>query len=162
MAGVKCAGVSPGRGFPANCYFEDPAKPQAAKVPRLPKPLGGLPSPIAGIALVVNSYPRYTDGAVAEDRALLGSNPSAARAKGQGRRCIYIASPYPLLLSLVQCGKSQGFGDSVPRSTKGNKRPAGSPGSKSRCTSHVNAPHGEHEELREESTRSLLSHPKRA
>jgi len=50
-----------------------------------------------------------------DDRALLGNNLSAAPAQEQGRRCTYTTSPFPLNLPLAQSAKSQGPGDSVPR-----------------------------------------------
>jgi hypothetical protein len=79
-------------------------------------------SPAAGImlfgGLALHRLPRYPEGAVAEDRALLGSNPSAVTTQGQGRRGHSTTSPCPLILSLAQSAKSQGPGDSVPRTTE--------------------------------------------
>jgi hypothetical protein len=69
---------------------------------------------LAGLILARFSPGGYSEPAGAEDRALLGSNPSAATAQGQGRRGLCTASPSSPTLLLVQCGKSQGSGDSVP------------------------------------------------
>jgi hypothetical protein len=81
----------------------------------------------AGIVLATRSPVRYTGSAGAEDRALVGSNPSAVLAQGQeGRRCSYTASPDPLILFLAQSEKSQGSGDSVPSGTQVNRQPMGS------------------------------------
>jgi hypothetical protein len=101
-------------------------QPPAPQVPRLPNRLRGLPRSAAGIVLAVHSQRQYTASAVAEDRAPLGSNPSAATTQGQGRRCVDTTSPCPPILLLAQSGKSQGPGDSVPRRTQMNRRADGS------------------------------------
>jgi len=89
------------------------AHPPAPQAPRLPNGLRGLPCSAAGIVLVPDSRRGYTPSVAAEDRALRGSNPSAAAAQGQGRRCAYTTWPCPLYsLSLAQSAESQGFGDS--------------------------------------------------
>jgi hypothetical protein len=50
--------------------------------------------------------------AAPEDRALLGSNPSAAAAQGQEATLSLRHVAFPSLLPLAQCDKSQGPGDS--------------------------------------------------
>ena len=58
--------------------------------------------------------PSIDCSAVAEDRALLGSNPSAAAAQGQGRRCVYTTSPYPLSCLWPKAINPRGLGTESP------------------------------------------------
>jgi hypothetical protein len=54
----------------------------------------------------------------AEDRALLGSNPSAVPAQGQGATLYLYYVAFSSILSLAQRAKSQGPGDRVPGTTE--------------------------------------------
>ncbi len=101
-----------------------PEQPPAPQRPRPPKRLRGLP--YAGIALAASSPLRYTPGAGAEDRALLGSNPSAASVQGQGQRGISTASPSPLSCLWRKAENPRGPGTASPERQKVNRRPAGS------------------------------------
>ena len=102
-------------GFPALGQKHDEQSRSAFQENRHHLPSVLPPGVCCAASLAVGRGRRYIPYAAAEDRALLGSNPSAATVQGHGRRCLCGSSPSPMPCFWRKATNPRGLGTASPK-----------------------------------------------